>query len=268
MSKKNSWENKASARERLKAQREREAKRAKVRRQVLAAVGVVVVLGVAAGVAVAVSNSGSPAKPLVVPAHASGTDGTTVIYGNASAKHTLHLYEDPRCPICAAFEQQDGATVVKGADDGQYKIQYTFGTFLDGNNGGTGSMHALSALGAALNVSPQAFIQFHTALYSKANHPDETQDKFSDNSYLFKISNQVPALKDNAAFQKNVKDGKFDAWAKKMSDSFNSSGVQGTPTAKLDGKTFTVAGQSFSGNGIIPVAQLTAEFDKVFGPAK
>ncbi|MBY8886151.1 DsbA family protein [Streptomyces sp. PTM05] len=266
MSKKNNWENKSSARERLKAERAREAKRAKVRRQVFAGVGVVAVLAIAAGVAVAVSSSGGgTSKPFVQPANTSGANGTTVIYGNASAKHTLHLYEDPRCPICSEFEQQDGQTYLKGADAGQYKIQYTFGTFLDNNDGGTGSMHALSALGAALNVSPQAFIQFHTALYSKANHPDETTDKFSDNSYLFKISNEVPALKNNATFQKNVKDGTYDAWAKKMSDSFNSSGVQGTPSAKLDGKDFTVAGNSFAPTGIIPVSQLTQQLDKAFG---
>lgn len=266
MSKKNNWENKSSARERMRAERERQAKRSKVRRQVFAAVGVVVVLGIAAGVAVAVSGSGGPAKPVAVPANASGTNGTTVVYGNASAKHTLHLYEDARCPICAAFEQQDGPTYLKDAASADYKIQYTFGTFLDGNNGGTGSMHALSALGAALNVSPQAFVEFHTALYSKANHPDETQDKFSDNSYLFKISDQVPALKGNAAFKKNVEDGKFDGWAKKMSDSFNSSGVNSTPTAKLDGKSFSVAGNDFpSTGGIIPTAQFTSSVNKAFG---
>lgn len=266
MSKKNNWENKSSARERLKVEREKEAKRARVRRQVVAVVGVVVVIGVAAGVAVAVSNSGGPSKPVVVPANASGTNGTTVVYGNASAKHTLHMFEDARCPICAAFEEQDGANIVKGADAGKYKIQYTFGTFLDGNNGGTGSMHALSAMGAALNVSPKAFIQFHTALYSKVNHPDESQDKFSDNSYLFRISDQVPELKGNAAFQKAVKSGTYDGWAKKMSASFNSSGVTGTPTAKLDGKNFEVAGNAFpKSNGIIPDAQFTSSVNKAFG---
>ena len=72
-------------------------------------------------------------------------------------------------------------------------------------------------------------------------------------------------VENNAAFQKDVKDGTYDAWAKKMSDSFNSSGVTGTPTAKLDGKTFTVAGSSFSGTGIMPAAQFTAGVDKQFG---
>ncbi len=269
MSKKNSWDNKSSARERLKAERERQAKRDKVRRQLLVAGGIVAVLAVAGGVAVAVAGADGSNKPLAVPANAVGSNGTTVVVGDANAKHTLHLYEDPRCPICASFEQQDGQGVLKGAKDGKYKIEYTFGTFLDAGNGGHGSMHALSALGAALNVSTDAFVQFHTALYTAANHPDERVDKFSDNAYLFKISDQVPALKGNAAFQKAVKDGTYDTWAKKMSDSFNSSGVQGTPTVKLDGKTIEVTGQSFPPPmGVIPSAQLTQAIDQRIGAKK
>lgn len=261
MSQKNSWENKSSARERLKAEREKQAKRDKVRRQLIAIGSVVVVIGVAAGVAVAVSNS-SGSKTVTVPASASGTNGTTVIYGNPNAKHTLHLYEDPRCPICAQFEQQDGQAVLAGADAGKYNIQYTFGTFLDGNLGGTGSMNALGALGAALNVSPDAFIKFHTALYSAQYHPDEKgPDKFSDNNYLLQIADTVPALKSNTAFQNAVKNGAYSGWASKMSDSFNNSGVQGTPTAKLDGKQLNVV----TNTGIMPAGQLAQSIDQQIG---
>ncbi|MCQ4081504.1 DsbA family protein [Streptomyces sp. RB6PN25] len=260
MSNKNSWENKSSARERLKAERAKQAKREKVRRQLFAVGGVVVVIAIAAGVAVAVSSSGG-SKTVTVPANASGTNGTTVIYGNASAKHTLHLFEDPRCPICAQFEQQDGQAVLAGADAGKYKIQYTFGTFLDGNLGGTGSMNALNALGAALNVSPDAFIKFHTAIYSAKNHPDEKTDKFSDNNYLLNIADQVPALKGNTVFQNAVKNGTYSGWASKMSDSFNSSGVQGTPTAQLDGKQLNVV----TNTGIMPAAQLEQSINQQIG---
>jgi protein-disulfide isomerase len=260
MSNKNSWENKSSARERLKAEREKQAKRDKLRRQLIAAGSVVVILGIAAGVAVAVANSGG-SKSVTVPAAASGTNGTTVIYGDPKAKHTLHLYEDPRCPICSAFEQQDGQAVLTGATEGKYKIQYTFGTFLDGNLGGTGSMNALNAIGAALNVSSDAFTKFHAAIYSKANHPEETTDKFSDNSYLLKIAGEVPALKNNTAFQNAVKNGTYSGWARKMSDSFNSSGVQGTPTAQLDGKTLNLV----TNTGIIPAAQLMQSIDQQIG---
>jgi protein-disulfide isomerase len=260
MSKQNSWENKTAARERLKAERARQAKRDKLRRQLLAVGAVVAALAIAGGVAVAVSNAGKT-TPATVPSGALGTDGTTVVYGDKNAKHTLHMYEDPRCPICAQFEQQDGKDVLQGVSDGKYNIQYTFGTFIDDNSGGSGSMHALSALGAALNVSPQAFVQFHTAMYSAAFHPDETTDKFKDPSYLLKIADTVPALKSNTGFRQAVKDGTYDSWAKKMSDSFNSSGVNGTPTAKFDGKLINLVTNS----GIMPSTQLTASINQQIG---
>jgi protein-disulfide isomerase len=249
MSTRNSKAAKAAARERLRVQREKEAKRAKVRRQIAVAVGIVVVLGAAGGIAVAVNNANKPGywsaaakKPLVKPANTSGTNGTTITIGNPSNKNTLHEYEDMRCPICAAYEQTAGAAVLQGAKDGKYKIQYTFGTFLDAGEGGSGSKKALSAIGAALNVSVDAFEQYHTLLYSKAVHPDETKDEFNNADHLIKLAQQVPALKNNTKFSDAVRNGTFDKWALTMSKSFDDSGVNQTPTVKLNGTDIQVAG--------------------------
>ncbi|MGR6969878.1 DsbA family protein [Streptomyces cynarae] len=246
MSKRNSQAAKTAARERLRIERERQAKRDKVKRQLIVAGSVVAVLAVAGGVGYAVVQNNKPShweaaksEKLVAPANTSGTNGTTVVIGKSSAKKTLVMYEDPRCPICAQFEQTVGSTVKKDVDEGKFKIQYVGATFIDTNTQGEGSKNALSAMGAALNVSPEAFLEYKSALYSAKWHPEETEDKFKDDSYLIKVANTVPALKDNAAFQKAVKDGTYDKWALDMSDVFNKSGVQGTPTLKMDGKTIT-----------------------------
>ncbi|MFB6886303.1 thioredoxin domain-containing protein [Streptomyces noursei] len=224
MSNRNSQANKQAARERLRAERERQAKKERTRRQLIVAGSVVAVLAVAGGIGLAVANSGdsgsggsgadvwakaAKAKP-VPPANTSGPNGTTVVVGKSDAKNSLELFEDPRCPGCAAFEQNVGATVEKDISAGTYKATYHLGTFLDNNLQGTGSKNALSALGAALNVSPDAFLKYKYALYSKEFHPDETgPDKFADDSYLIKVADTVPALKGNAAFQKAVKDGQI-----------------------------------------------------------
>ncbi|KUL37735.1 disulfide bond formation protein DsbA [Streptomyces sp. NRRL F-4489] len=251
MSNRNTQANKQAARERLRAERERQAKKERTRRQLIVAGSVVAVLAVAGGIGLAVATSGggdsggsgpdvwakaAKAKP-VPPAHTAGTNGTTVVIGKPDAKNTLELFEDPRCPGCAAFEQTAGATVEKDISDGKYKAQYHIGTFLDGNLQGTGSKNALSALGAALNVSPDAFLKYKYALYSKEYHPDETgPDKFADDSYLIKVADTVPALKGNAAFQKAVKNGTYDAWAMAMSNEFDShKDVHSTPSLKLNG---------------------------------
>ncbi|MET8326033.1 DsbA family protein [Streptomyces sp. NPDC005181] len=249
MSKRNSQANKAAARERLRAERERQAKKDKVRKQVVVGLSVVAVLAVAGGVGYGVMQLNKPshweaakdAKNVTAPKNTSGTNGTTVVIGKSTAKKTLELYEDSRCPICAQFEQTVGETVHKDVDAGKYKVKYIGATFID-NSGGEGSKNALSALGAALNVSPQAFLDYKYALYSAKYHPEETDDKFAKDSYLIKVANTVDGLKDNKAFQTDVNDGTYDNWAMKMSATFDKSGVQGTPTLKMDGKTLTGEG--------------------------
>ncbi|MCF3133374.1 thioredoxin domain-containing protein [Streptomyces olivochromogenes] len=258
MSKRNSQAAKNAARERLRLEREKQAQRAKIKRQVIVAASVVAVLAAAGGIGYAVVQANKPSyweglkgDKVVAPANTKGTDGTTVVIGKDTAKKTLKVYEDPRCPVCAAFEQTVGSTVKKDIDDGKYKIQYIGGTFLDGDSlskgkigsRGEGSKNATSAMGAALNVSPEAFLEYKTALYSKQWHPEETDDKFKSDDYLIKIANTVPALKNNTAFQTAVKKGTYDAWALAMSKTWdtNKDGVTGTPSFVMDGKTLTTS---------------------------
>jgi protein-disulfide isomerase len=267
MSKRNSQANKAAARERLRAERERQAKKDKIRKQVIVGVSVVAVLAIAGGVSYGVMQMNKPgrweaaadAKNVTAPKNTSGTDGTTVVIGKSTAKKTLELYEDSRCPICGQFEQTVGETIHKDVDAGKYKVKYIGATFIDNSDNGEGSKNALSALGAALDVSPQAFLDYKYALYSAKYHPAESDDKFAKDSYLIKVANTVPELKDNKAFQKNVNDGTYDNWAMKMSAAFDKSGVKGTPTLKMDGKTVTSEG---SENAPMSVADFNTAITK------
>ncbi|MFJ8307669.1 MULTISPECIES: thioredoxin domain-containing protein [unclassified Streptomyces] len=266
MSSRNSQANKAAARDRLRAERERQAKKDKARRQIIVAASIVGVLAIAGGASYLVMQNMKPTaweaakdKTLVKPANTTGTDGTTVVIGKADAKKTLEMYEDPRCPICSQFEQTVGPSIRKDVDAGKYKMQFIGATFIDNGSPGVGSKTALSALGAALNVSPQAFLDYKSALYSAKYHPDETQDKFKDRNYLITIADTVPALKGNAAFDKDVKDGTYDKWALTMSDKFNKSGVTGTPTLKMDGKKIT---DGASDNAPMDPASYAAAIDK------
>ncbi|MBZ9643410.1 DsbA family protein [Streptomyces sp. PSKA30] len=244
MSKRNSQAAKTAARERLRIEREREAKRAKVRRQIIVACSVVGVLAVAGGIGYAVVQTNQPTKweeaadaKVVAPANSSGKDGTTVLIGDSKTDNVVHLYEDPRCPACASFEQTVGETVNKGMEDGDYKLSFTIGTFLDGNLSGEGSKNALSALGAALNVSPEAFLDYKAALYSAEYHPEESTDEFAKDDYLIKVADTVDALKNNKKFQDAVEKGTYDAWAMKMSKTFSDTkDVKSTPTIKINDK--------------------------------
>ncbi|GAA2988589.1 DsbA family protein [Streptomyces fulvorobeus] len=267
MSKRNTQENKAAARDRLRAERERQAKKDKARKQIVVAVSVVAVLAVAGGVGYGVTELNKPsgweaaadAKNVTVPKNASGDDGTTVVIGKPAARKTLEMYEDPRCPVCATFEQTVGETIAKDVAAGKYKVRFVGATFIDNTDNGEGSKNALSALGAALNVSPEAFTAYKAALYSADFHPQESEDKFAKDSYLIEVADSVDALKGNAAFEKDVKDGTYDSWAMKMSGAFDKSGVEGTPTLKMGGKAITAEG---SKNAPMTVAEFDAAVAK------
>ncbi|MFE9685304.1 DsbA family protein [Streptomyces sp. NPDC006285] len=247
MSKRNSQAAKSAARERLRVERERQAKRDRAKRQLVVAGSIVAVLAIAGGIGYAVVQNGEPSKwdeaadaKVVAPANTSGKNGTTIVVGDSRTDNTVHLYEDPRCPACASFEQTVGETVNKGMEDGDYKLAFTLGTFLDGNLGGEGSKNGVSALGAALNVSPEAFLEYKTALYSAKYHPEETKDDLAKDDYLIKVADTVDALKGNKKFQDAVEKGTYDAWAMKMSKAFDDSkGVDSTPTIKINDKVIT-----------------------------
>ncbi|MFG2756310.1 DsbA family protein [Streptomyces wuyuanensis] len=266
MSARNSRANKAAARERLRLERERQARKDRIRRQVVVAVSTVAVLAAAGGIGYAVMQANKPSAweaakdaKVVKPKNSEGENGTTIVVGKPAAKKTLEVYEDSRCPVCATFEQAVGETVKKDVDAGKYKLKYIGATFIDNSDNGEGSKNALSALGAALDVSPEAFMDYKAALYSANFHPEESDDKFAEDAYLLEVADSVDALKNNAAFKKNVENGTFDSWALKMSKTFDDSGVSGTPTLKMDGKKVVAEG---SDNAPMTVEQFNAAVDK------
>ncbi|MBC3991794.1 DsbA family protein [Streptomyces sp. AC563] len=260
MSKRNNQQNKQAARERLRAEREKQAKKEKTRRQLVVGGSIVAVLAVAGGIGVAIANMNEGAetkvsnkewkseakkKAFAKPANTAGDKGTDVVIGKKDAKNTLTVYEDMRCPVCSTFEQSTGETLLKDIEDGKYKAQFKMGTFLDDvpQISGSGSKNALSALGAALNVSPDAFLEYKKVLFDAKNHPDEREDEYSDDKRLVELAQDVKSLKDNKNFEKAVKDGTYDKWALEMSKVFDKAkdeGITGTPAFQLNGKKLTV----------------------------
>ncbi|MGK5549440.1 thioredoxin domain-containing protein [Streptomyces sp. URMC 127] len=274
MSNRNNQQNKQAARERLRAERERQAKRDKTRRQLFVAGAIVAVLAIAGGVGYAVSNmnddksSGSGwagDKALVKPANTTGENGDEIVIGDAKAKETLTVYEDPRCPVCATFENESGPQLRQDVKDGRYKVRFVMVNFIDDMARGTGSKNAVSALGAALNVSPDAFVAYKEALYSPKNHPAEQDDAFADDKRLIEIAQQVPALKGNKDFEKAVNDGTYDKWAVEMGKLFQKNKVPGTPALLHGDKKLTGPDGK---NPPIAKEHFTAAVDKEFGPKK
>ncbi|MGH4033485.1 thioredoxin domain-containing protein [Actinomycetota bacterium Odt1-20B] len=257
-------EKKRTARERLQAERAATARRATIRKRFVIAGCAATVLAFAAGIGIGVTHGTSAAddsdKPLVIPAGATGTDGTVITYGKRDAKATVKIYEDMRCPYCADFEQQLGPTLKKMADSGKAKVEFHMAAFLDKSLGGKGSKTSLAALGAALNESPDKFKAFHDVLY--ANHPKkETDDAFGSTATLLELAAKVPGLR-TPAFNKAVKEGTYLPWATKVADAFYKSDVSGTPTVKVKDKQLNVIGAD---GRVMSPEDFTREVDRAAG---
>ena len=281
MSTRNSQASKTAARERIRAERDRQKKKERLRRQLTAAGAVIGVLAVAGGIGYAVLKANEPTgweaakeAKLVTPAHTQGKNGTEILIGDKNAKQTLEIFEDVRCPACSAFEQSTGKALVKDIEDGRFRARFTMYTFIDdAQGGGQGSKNALSALGAALNVSPEAFLKYKSALYSAKYHPDEREDLYAKDSELLKVASDVPELAHNKAFETAVTKGTYDRWAMEMTALFGRKGVKATPTFMHGDKKLVmpqIPQQQMTQAQYNQLAQANFKkmIDKEFGPAK
>ncbi|MEV6117923.1 thioredoxin domain-containing protein [Streptomyces sp. NPDC052109] len=165
-----------------------------------------------------------------------GSDGTTITVGDPAAPVTVHLYEDPRCPVCKRFETTGGAPRLREATiRREAKTQYTLASFLDGRLGGSGSAKAVNALRAALEKG--RFAEYHDVLY--AHQPDESVDGFTD-AYLLKLASRVPGLR-GPDFDSAVRTMKYRSFVAEAEAVYEQAGGAqdpqgpGTPTAEISG---------------------------------
>ncbi|MEU0686584.1 DsbA family protein [Streptomyces uncialis] len=228
-------EGKRTARERLAVERQRERAREKRRRTLIVSSAVVGVLGLAAVIGVIAANSGGGEEdtsgPVVVPKGAIGQDGLAIPVGKDSAKSTLTIWEDFRCPVCKVFEDTYRSTIQELTASGKLKVEYHFATLIDGNMGGSGSLRAANA--AACSQEAGKFPAYHDVLFE--NQPAETDDAFADNAKLTELAGKVDGL-DTDVFKRCVDDGTHNSWVAKSNKAFQDGGFRGTPTILLNGK--------------------------------
>ncbi|MFF7675976.1 DsbA family protein [Actinacidiphila glaucinigra] len=230
MSEKNR-EGKRNARDRLQEQRADDQRRQKRKRTAIVAGSVVGVLVVGAVIGVVVAGSdGSSGAPAVAPAGATGKDKLALPNGASDAPSTLTVYEDFRCPACAAYENELRDTIHGLQDQGQLKVEYHLVRLIDGNLGGSGSLDAANA--AACAQDEGKFRAYHDVLYQ--NQPPENDDLFADKNHLLELAGKVPGLK-TPAFTRCVKDGTYDDWVNANNKAFGTAGFNSTPTILLNG---------------------------------
>ncbi|GGZ31240.1 DsbA family protein [Streptomyces poonensis] len=227
-------EGKRTARERLAAERARQNAADKRRRALIVGASALCVLGLAAGVGVVAANAGKDdggaSGRAMAPSGANGEDGLVIPVGRESARSTLTVWEDFRCPACKSFEDVYRSTIHELTDAGKLKVQYRLVTLIDGNMGGNGSRKAANAAACAQDAG--RFPEYHDVLYK--NQPAETDDAFGGNGRLIELAGQVDGL-DTDTFRRCVEDGTHDSWVVKSNNAFQKGDFSGTPTVLLGG---------------------------------
>jgi protein-disulfide isomerase len=239
---------KRSARDRLAEERAQEVA-ARKRRRSWTVIGVAVVVLAGAGVTGYLVQSGRSASgDYAFPSGTAGQGHVVVPVGKQSAKATLTVYEDPRCPACGEFEKEFHSTINQLESAGKVKIEYHVVSFIDRHDDGTGSKNAANALGCAQTAGK--FHDYHDVLY--ANQPEETVDPWADQGKLTTLAKKVPGLP-SSAFDDCVQKGTYSGWVSAVEEGFDKSGYSSTPTVLLNG---TSAFPTYNGQQISP-ANLT-----------
>ncbi|HQY98941.1 MAG TPA: thioredoxin domain-containing protein [Propionicimonas sp.] len=199
-------------------------------------------------VANARSVSATPASGDAV-APLSAVDGGGIVAGNAAAPVTVTVYADFMCPYCGQFEQVNGDDLDAAIAAGKAKVEMHPMSFLDRYSSGTQySTRAANAFATVANHDAGIAMAFMKLLY--ANQPEEGSTGLTD-SRLVELAKQAGAPAEvTATFAKRT----FEPWVAKITEQAFASGVQSTPTVKINGVVQTA-------NLLVP-GTLAAAIDK------
>jgi protein-disulfide isomerase len=167
----------------------------------------------------------------MTPANTTGTDGSTLYYGDLNTPNVLQVFVELRDPGSRRIANSLLSTIRQAADDGKFVVKFHFTATIDDTVGGGGSRRALSALGAASDVGQGKFIDYLGTLF--ASQPSVTDDRFSDTSFLLSLASQVSGLR-SSGFDQKVSQNTYADWAAHTVADFELYGVMGTPTVWYD----------------------------------
>jgi protein-disulfide isomerase len=233
-----SKQNKRSARENLREERQRQAAAERRKRNITNIVIAVAVVAVIVVVFVLVQNSRttSTVTDASLPDLVS-EQGGGMVFGEGPV--TVDLWEDFQCPSCKAFEEQSGELITQRVQDGDITLVIHPLSFLDENLGNTSSKLAANAFGCSAASGETAALDFHATVY--ANQPPEQPGTEAWSAEdLIGWGNDAGISGDE--WSSCVNEGSFDDWVGQVAASQVDAGVSSTPSVFIDGERFDLAG--------------------------
>ena len=171
-------------------------------------------------------------------------------------KVVLSMYEDFLCPHCGSFEQKLGSTVNQLIETGAVQADYYMVALppLDKAQAQYYSSRAGNAAYCVADADPSpakdAFRRFHAALF--AQQPGETATSFPTNDQLIETARQAGVA--NQALSDCINNGKYTQMVKGL---VSASGIQFTPTIRINGTEFEFSDKSTPQDLITAVTKIT-----------
>nr|BFE78104.1 hypothetical protein GCM10020093_007050 [Planobispora longispora] len=146
----------------------------------------------------------------------------------------LEVYLDYMCPFCGRFERANSGELDRLVADGTVRLELYPLSFLDRMSNGTDySTRAANAVATVADHAPGKLLAFNTALF--AHQPAEGGDGLSDD--------EIAELARDAGVPQDVVNlfaGRvFQPWVEASTAAVFQTGIQGTPTVKINGEVFT-----------------------------
>lgn len=214
------------------------ARRRQRRLRLIGGIGAVVIVGLLVAIGVVVVNALSTDKTpsaggqLVAPANL--TDTAAIPVGQTTAAVTVDIYLDYMCPACGKFEAANGGELDRLIRAGTVRVALRPISFLDRASQGTRySTRAANAMATVADRAPTSVWAFTTALYE--NQPKEGTTGLTDDA-IATLAAKAGVPRDVVAeFTQRT----FEQWVAESTDKAFRSGVEGTPTIKINGTVFT-----------------------------
>lgn len=216
-----------------------ERRRAK-RNRILAHGGGLVIVGLLVAIVVAVANAvgGGPSRaggeaPATLVTPANTTAAGAIVIGNPTAPVKVEVYLDYMCPFCGLFDRANDEELNRLLAEGAMRLELHVISFLDRASSGTRySTRAANAVATVADRAPDKVPAFNRALF--AQQPHEGSTGLSDA--------QIANLARGAGVPQDVIDAfpdrTFEPWISKVTEEALASGVNSTPTVKVNGVVF------------------------------
>jgi protein-disulfide isomerase len=252
-------EQRDAARQKAKALREQNQKKAKRSKLVIQISVVLVALGIVGGVAavIAIEAANRVAAPVVddapknlsefgglkigVGLQAFTADKTPTPEASETKAPEIIVYVDYQCPICQAFDLPNSAQIRSWVDTGAATVEIRPISFLDRASLNEYSSRAANAAFCVANFEPDSYFDMHSNLM--INQPAEGQEGLDDNE-LFKVAeqsgagtNEVKGCIQNKSFADYIEQHTQNV----LNTPQQGVTVTGTPTVLVNGNKFSWA---------------------------